>query len=322
MNLKKTLTTTLTALALLFNPISSSISSTISKTESKTGSLMNLVRQAYDNKYDNHSFFTTNEYLENIYKSCYEIHTSHQYEVDYYDLTKKLKKDKKGRIKRPIKETKTQYIMSAGSSSGLKIVDNELYLITNHHVVSPEFEEMDVYNFVIPVGHAKLKKTKVLLFTNPKLDPETKEHISDEGLELELVASDKDLDIAVLKTKKQDYDKIKDYITYGNFGDSSDLSPGNWLYAIGYPNMLSNQLVQGIYKGNDNPHYPNDDTIYHMSCTVIPGNSGGPVYALRDGVPELVGIARQTHGAQDGGAIKINLVKDFLKKNKLERLLE
>ncbi len=314
---KKTLTT-LAALVMLFSPINFSNS----KAETKAGSLMTLVKQAYDKKYDNHSFFTTNEYLDQIYKSCYEIHTSHQYEVDYFDLTKKLKKDKKGRIKRPIKETKTQYIMSAGSSVALGFIGNELYLLTNNHVTSPEFEQMDVYNFVIPVGKAKLKKTKVLLFTHPKLDPKTNEHISDEGLELELVATDKELDISILRTKKSDYKKIKNYTTYGKFGNSSELTPGNWLYAVGYPNMLSNQLVQGIYKGNDNPHYPNDDNIYHMSCTVIPGNSGGPVYALRDGVPELVGIARQTHGAQDGGAIKINLIKEFLKRNKLEVLLK
>ncbi len=316
--MRKFIATTLAALTILFSPIMPSVQ----KSECKAGSLTNLLKQAYDNKYDNHSFFTSNDYINQIYDSCYEIHTSHQYEVDYYDLTKKGKKDKNGKIERAVKETKTQYIMHAGSSVAVDFVDNELYLITNHHVTASEFEEMDVYNFVIPVGHAKLKKTKILLFTHPNLDPKTKEHISDEGIELELVASDKDLDIAVLKTKKLDYNLVKNYVSYGKFGNSCELSPGNWLYTVGYPNMLSNQLVQGIYKGNDNPHYPNDDNIYHMSCTVIPGNSGGPVYALRDGVPELVGIARQTHGAQDGGAIKIDLVKEFLRKNNLERLLK
>ncbi|NIN01356.1 MAG: hypothetical protein GTO24_25670, partial [candidate division Zixibacteria bacterium] len=49
------------------------------------------------------------------------------------------------------------------------------------------------------------------------------------------------------------------------------------------------------------------DDIFMISNGVVPGDSGAPALALRDGVPELVGIVQGTLGSSRiGWAVKIN----------------
>jgi hypothetical protein len=51
------------------------------------------------------------------------------------------------------------------------------------------------------------------------------------------------------------------------------------------------------------------DDLFTISNGVLPGDSGAPVLALRNGVPELVGIVQGTIGTtRVGWAIKINSI--------------
>ena len=56
--------------------------------------------------------------------------------------------------------------------------------------------------------------------------------------------------------------------------------------------------------------------LFVISNGVLPGDSGGPVLVLRDGVPELVGLVQGALGiTRIGWAIKINPILETISKH-------
>jgi len=133
----------------------------------------------------------------------------------------------------------------------------------------------------------------------------------------EVVGSDKELDIAVLKL---DGDTSK--LPTVALGDSSKVEIGDWAIAIGNPVGMSYTVTMGIIsavgrdlqKPDGNGYYNN---LIQTDAAINPGNSGGPLVNARG---QVVGIntliARQSSSgvAVEGinFAIAINPVKDVL----------
>ena len=229
---------------------------------------------------------------EKIRKSVYCIKNVTTYEYRYKD-PKDPEKEKIQRSEEAAWGTGFVYSQKNGY----------YYLITNYHVANmPEYT---------PKG----KKVKAMWYIVDNIyDQNTKDDIP-----LEYVGGKNDMDVAILKTKHP-----LNVYPYA-IGDSSELKEGHVVFVEGYPLGETKATVDGIVS-NMNPRKfemgggitTNYDILLDVS--VNPGNSGSPVFALRDGRFEWVGLVHASYYAEGMKlAIKINEIKKFLKKvEKLE----
>lgn len=140
-------------------------------------------------------------------------------------------------------------VQSAGSGV---IVDAENgYILTNHHVVDGADQ---------------------ILITL----------LTEETLEAEVVGSDPDTDIAVIRV---DPDSLTDL----PFGDSDDMEVGDYVIAIGNPFGLGHTVTSGIVSavGRTGISRSGYEDFIQTDASINPGNSGGALVNLRG---ELIGI--------------------------------
>ena len=178
---------------------------------------------------------------------------------------------------------------SGSFGSGFFVTDKG-HIITNYHVVNDSNNIKFLYN--------------------------------DEEVDAKLVASDHQLDLALLKSKI----KNKSYIKFSN---KSPQKAQNILVA-GFPfgKVISDDLkvtggIINSLKGGGN-----DTTRFQLDATVNPGNSGGPIVDKLSG--SLVGVAVTklnkdftkaafgVEGENTNYGIKASQVKDFLEANNLK----
>ncbi|MCB9364839.1 MAG: Do family serine endopeptidase [Flavobacteriales bacterium] len=168
------------------------------------------------------------------------------------------------------------------SGSGV-IISNDGYIVTNNHVVEGANEIEIVLN-------------------NKK------------SFTAELIGSDPNTDIALLKIESNDLPHIQ-------YGNSNNLKIGEWVLAVGNPFNLTSTVTAGIVsaKGRDINILKNDpytgisaiESFIQTDAAVNPGNSGG---ALVNTNGELIGIntAIQSNTGSYTGysfAIPVNIVK-------------
>jgi len=125
------------------------------------------------------------------------------------------------------------------------------------------------------------------------------------------------IDIKIHRTKDIAISRIKDY-DKGKFshlsvkiGDSDELKPGDKIYMVGDDLGKGIRLREAIVsrKCGLNYKFPNllDYDFFTVSTDMRSGSSGGPVFAIRDGQPELVGLTSTVEGSIMG----INMLKDL-----------
>jgi serine protease Do len=136
-----------------------------------------------------------------------------------------------------------------GTGSGF-IFESEGYIITNHHVID------NADQIIVRLADRR-------------------------EFEAELVGSDPQSDIALLKIEASDLPTLK-------FGDSKVLRAGEWVVAIGSPFNFEQSVAAGIISAtgrstNSQQYVP----FIQTDVAINPGNSGGPLLNL-DG--EVVGI--------------------------------
>ncbi|MEM1081749.1 MAG: Do family serine endopeptidase [Pseudomonadota bacterium] len=136
-----------------------------------------------------------------------------------------------------------------GGGSGF-IFDAEGLIITNHHVIE------DADEIIVRLS-------------------DRREFVA------ELVGSDADTDVAVLRIEAADLPVLE-------FGDSDALRPGQWVIAIGSPFNLARTVTAGIVSatGRDTPSQQYVPFI-QTDAAINRGNSGGP---LIDRAGQVVGI--------------------------------
>lgn len=147
--------------------------------------------------------------------------------------------------------------VKAGLGSGF-IFDRDGYILTNEHVVSGA-EEI----YVTVQGHK-------------------------EPFKAELLGSDFDLDLAVLKISgNHDFSVLP-------IGDSGSLRVGDWVTAIGNPGGFEHTVSVGVLSGTGrNIQIPegnqirNYEHLLQTDAAINPGNSGGPLINMNG---EVVGI--------------------------------
>ncbi len=162
------------------------------------------------------------------------------------------------------------------------ILDEEGYILTNHHVV----EDAD----------------KLIV----KLENE-KEY------EAHVIGSDKKTDIAVIKI-----DDGLEGLAPVALGDSDALDVGEWVLAIGNPFGLDHTVTAGIVsaKGRhiSRPDKSPYDDFIQTDAAINPGNSGGPLINLSG---QVVGINSAIYSRSGGNigigfAIPINMAREIV----------
>jgi len=145
------------------------------------------------------------------------------------------------------------------------IIDAKGIIVTNDHVVSGA--------------------SKITAMTKSGLE-----------LECEIVGSDADNDLAVLRVRKP-----SGALPALKLGSSADLMIGETIVAIGNPFGLSNTVTAGVVsakgrsvRGENNQTYTD---FIQTDASINPGNSGGPLVNL-DG--EMVGVATAIIGGAQG----------------------
>src|SRR5262249_22918854 len=127
-------------------------------------------------------------------------------------------------------------------------------------------------------------------------------------LKAELVATDPDADLAILKIKS---DKPLPRL---ELGDSSDLMIGEPVIAVGnplgYSHSVSTGIVSAIHRDLGDTGTKLSDLI-QTDAAINPGNSGGP---LLNAYGQVIGINTAIRGdAQNiGFAIQVNRLRDLI----------
>lgn len=170
---------------------------------------------------------------------------------------------------------------SAGS--GVIVDKRDGVVITNHHVI------------------AKADEVHVSL-------------VDGRSFKAEVIGSDPELDVAVLKIDADDLVDVK-------FGDTEKLEVGDFVVAIGNPFGLGQTVTTGIVSALDRTGLGIEgyENFIQTDASINPGNSGGALVNLKG---ELVGINTAIIAPSGGNvgigfAIPVNMVKASM-----EQLLE
>lgn len=166
-----------------------------------------------------------------------------------------------------------------GSGSGI-IMTEDGYIITNNHVVA----DADAVTVQLNDGSQ---------------------------LSAKIIGTDEKTDLAVLKVEP------KSALTAAEFGDSDQLQPGEYAYAIGSPGgvELANTITGGRISAINRDITIDDRvmTLIQTDASINPGNSGG---ALINKYGQVVGVTSAKLGISYyeglGFAIPINTAKDIV----------
>ncbi len=156
------------------------------------------------------------------------------------------------------------------------VISEEGYVVTNNHVID---------------GADKIEVT----FENK------------DTYEAEIVGTDPDSDLAVLKIK------ATKKFPFIEMGDSEKIKIGQWAIAIGNPFGLNNTMTVGIVsaKGRSGIGIENYEDFIQTDASINPGNSGGPLVDIRGkviGVNTAI-ISKSGGNMGIGFAIPVNMAK-------------
>lgn len=172
---------------------------------------------------------------------------------------------------------------SEGASIGTGVImTSDGYIITNAHVVL---------------------NTKSVLVTVTTYDGQQYDAV--------VVGMDRTTDLAVIKTNDYGF-------TPAEFGDSDQLTIGEWVVAIGNPGgeRFASSLTRGIVSGLDRAveRYSEEGMTYIQTDAAInPGNSGGPLVNMYGQVVGINSSKIITDGYEGMGfAIPVSKAKDII----------
>ena len=177
-----------------------------------------------------------------------------------------------------------QLVQAAGTGF---IIDKSGLILTNNHVVEGA------------------QKIKVSLYGDD----------DDQEYDAKIIGRDPLTDSALIElTEKPDHT-----LPAIEFGDSSQMQPGDWVMAIGNPFNLAHTVSVGVISAKERPFTVAEGRsaqVLQTDAAINPGNSGGPLLNVRG---EVIGIntaiiadGRQSGNIGIGFAIPINTVRDLL----------
>lgn len=131
-----------------------------------------------------------------------------------------------------------------------------------------------------------------------------------------VVAQNETKDLAVISVSKLRHPPLP-----YSMGNANELQPQNLVVVIGYPEGLFENITRGYVTSVNDSKLTSDnpESVFIFDASISSGNSGGGIFAVRDGKLELVGI---TSGMYLGGndlyaGVKINGISDVFKGNSI-----
>lgn len=194
---------------------------------------------------------------------------------------------------------------TAKSIEGSGVAFGSKYILTLSHVVT-----QTSFNVPTPAGP--------MTIVSPKTSEKTYAVVKGKKYLLNKLYKNDDDDIALFKLPQE--------IAVASFlykiGNSDMLEVGNFIYAVGNAFNVGVNVREGIVSALRAPKGAERfgvkvENIFMISNGLSPGDSGTPVIAIRNGEFELVGISQGviTFNNRLGWAIRINAIRDILKKN-------
>ena len=182
------------------------------------------------------------------------------------------------------------------------IISEDGYILTNNHVVNSSSSTSSFYEL------GKASKITVKLYND------------DTEYEAEIVGTDEQTDLAVIKIDKDD-------LTAAELGDSDSVQVGEFCMAIGNPLGLGSTVTDGIVSAVNREVTDEDGNSYNAiqtNAAINSGNSGG---ALVNSQGQVIGINTLKVSGEGvegvGFAIPINSTKDIYEQliqyNKVKR---
>ncbi|HPQ08379.1 MAG TPA: trypsin-like peptidase domain-containing protein [Bacteroidia bacterium] len=219
-----------------------------------------------------------------------------------------------------------QNINSAISFSGLNIgfatsgknkifVKNLIIKYSNPTLSSNATSESD--KNVSAIGSGVLVSKDGYVVTNEHVIKNAKKifiEINSKNYQAELVKSDKDNDLAILKIKDSSFYKNENTNVPFIIKDNFNLDLGSYVYTVGFPLALSGMGKEPKFsdgKVSAKTGYEGALNSFQTTIPVQPGNSGSPVFNEKG---ELVGIinAKIQGGDNVSYALKSTFVKNLL----------
>jgi len=116
--------------------------------------------------------------------------------------------------------------------------------------------------------------------------------------EAEVISSDTNADVALIKVKDSFQLKEKNI---AKIGDSDKVQIGDNVFIIGAPYGFKQSLSKGIISGKYSPENLSNRfekvDFFQTDASINPGNSGGPMYNMKG---EIVGIASRIYTVSGG----------------------
>jgi S1-C subfamily serine protease len=194
------------------------------------------------------------------------------------------------------------------SAIGLATSLDQYHLLTTRHVVN-----IESFRAITPLGPIEFQ-----IPDDQKLEEETS-IILDDGsrIKTKIIYADEEKDFALLKAEE----KIHHFPF--TMGDSNDLKVGNFVFLIGNfqtgLNIRTGYVTQlnFVRYGAGGEISNINENLFGISAVTVEGDSGAPIFLLRDGRFELGGMVTflvlQARGL--GFAVKINSIMDQINKH-------
>jgi len=172
----------------------------------------------------------------------------------------------------------TQPTVSSASGVIIGQNDEELLIVTNHHVVNNDYSDS---------GYTVVSSDFSVTFVDGESAP------------LSVKGTDESMDLAVIAVKLSDLtESTKEAIRIAVIGNSDDLKVGEGVIAIGNAKGYGQSVTMGIISAK-NREVTIDDitrTLLQTDAAINPGNSGGGLFNSRG---ELIGINESKYADTD-----------------------
>ncbi|MBS3112913.1 trypsin-like peptidase domain-containing protein [Candidatus Woesearchaeota archaeon] len=274
----------------------------ISQEQTKIKNYIKTQMRGFDRKYDkNNNWY--NGSLEDLMSQTHKIRSVHTFEV-----TELIPE---GRI----------FDVSTESIGSAILIDNKdkMTLATCQHVIDAQPPTNIIKSMTFNPYNVRLKNSEFSLeimeiYMKMQLPglADIEEIVSFKA-PLKLLGEHKASDVAIIEELPGFRAFTSKFHPNMYWGNTSELEPGDYVMAVGHPYNFAKMITQGIVASTGNPFIPTDDHFFNVDMTTNIGQSGGPVYALRDGQPELIGITSFTTMDRGiGGIIKVEEIKKLL----------
>jgi S1-C subfamily serine protease len=204
--------------------------------------------------------------------------------------------------------TKTTFEIPGGEIAehlkvGSGVILDGRYVLTVEHVVV-----QNGYSVSTPFGPIQVLAEKI--------SEETYFQWKNKKYPLRMVYKNKDEDIALLEILSEVRPPSFPY----QIGNSDDLRVGNFVYVVGNPLSIGINVREGIVSATKAPPGISASGVeprhmFMVSNGLMPGDSGSPIIAIRDGRFELVGISQGTisQNTRLSWGIRINVIRNLLR---------